>query len=78
MRSTKQVITNIVVFQSENETNPPWQVYLKEGLDILSNQTEHDFKAPPPESDKLYMAIGERDVIEVAHPIAPLDATNKR
>ncbi|XP_076162734.1 uncharacterized protein LOC143144322 isoform X2 [Ptiloglossa arizonensis] len=64
--------------QSENETNPPWQVYLKEGLDILSNQTEHDFKAPPPESDKLYMAIGERDVIEVAHPIAPLDATNKR
>ncbi|XP_043260756.1 uncharacterized protein LOC122402215 [Colletes gigas] len=64
--------------QSENETNPPWQAYLKEGLDILSNQTEHDFKAPPPESDKLYMAIGERDVIEVAHPIAPLDATNKR
>ncbi|XP_076637135.1 uncharacterized protein LOC143349622 isoform X4 [Colletes latitarsis] len=64
--------------QSENETNPPWQAYLKEGLDILSNQTEHDFKAPPPESDKLYMAIGERDVIEVAHPTAPLDATNKR
>lgn len=64
--------------QSENEANPPWQVYLKEGLDILSNQTEHDFKAPPPESDKLYMAIGERDVIEVAHPTAPLDAVNKR
>ncbi|XP_076296388.1 uncharacterized protein LOC143216814 isoform X2 [Lasioglossum baleicum] len=64
--------------QSENEENPPWQAYLKDGLDILSNQTEHDFKAPPPESDKLYMAIGERDVIEVAHPTAPSDATNKR
>ncbi|CAD1481016.1 unnamed protein product, partial [Heterotrigona itama] len=64
--------------QSENERNPPWQTYLKEGLDILNNQTEHDFKLPPPESDKLYMAIGERDVIEVAHPTAPLDATNKR
>ncbi|XP_033324430.2 uncharacterized protein LOC117219397 isoform X2 [Megalopta genalis] len=64
--------------QSENETNPPWQMYLNDGLDILSNQTEHDFKAPPPESDKLYMAIGERDVIEVAHPTAPSDATNKR
>ncbi|KAK1120746.1 hypothetical protein K0M31_010950 [Melipona bicolor] len=64
--------------QSENERNPPWQTYLKEGLNILSNQTEHDFKLPPPESDKLYMAIGERDVIEVAHPTAPLDATNKR
>ena len=24
------------------------------------------------------MAIGERDVIEVAHPTAPLDAANKR
>ncbi|XP_046144990.1 uncharacterized protein LOC114876098 isoform X2 [Osmia bicornis bicornis] len=64
--------------QSENEPNPPWQKYLKEGLDALSNQTEHDFKAPPPESDKLYMAIGERDVIEVAHPTAPSDAVNKR
>ncbi|XP_076223061.1 uncharacterized protein LOC116435068 isoform X2 [Nomia melanderi] len=64
--------------QSENETTPPWQTYLKEGLDILSNQTEHDFKAPPPESDKLYMAIGERDVIEVAHPTPLSDATNKR
>lgn len=51
---------------------------MKEGLDILTNQTEHDFKSPPPESDKLYMAIGERDVIEVAHPTAPSDAIYKR
>ncbi|XP_026301624.1 uncharacterized protein LOC551214 isoform X3 [Apis mellifera] len=64
--------------QSENESNPPWQTYLKEGLDNLTNQTEHDFKSPPPESDKLYMAIGERDVIEVAHPTAPSDAIYKR
>ncbi|XP_043667705.1 uncharacterized protein LOC122628905 isoform X1 [Vespula pensylvanica] len=64
--------------QSENEISPPWQEYLKEGIESLGNQAEHDFKAPPPESDKLYMAIGDRDVIEVAHPIAPQDATNKR
>ncbi|XP_017888478.1 uncharacterized protein LOC108629969 isoform X4 [Ceratina calcarata] len=64
--------------QSENEANPPWQTYLKDGLEMLSDQTEHDFKSPPPESDKLYMAIGERDVIEVAHPIAPSDAAYKR
>lgn len=64
--------------QSENESNPPWQTYLKEGLDNLTNQTEHDFKSPPPESDKLYMTIGERDVIEVAHPTAPSDAIYKR
>ncbi|XP_015589440.1 uncharacterized protein LOC107265026 isoform X1 [Cephus cinctus] len=64
--------------QAENGTNPPWQTYLNEGLDALCTQSEHDFKAPPPESDKLYMAIGDRDVIEVAHPIAPQDSTKKR
>ncbi|XP_018398560.1 PREDICTED: uncharacterized protein LOC108776445 [Cyphomyrmex costatus] len=64
--------------QAENETFPPWQVYVKEGLQNLVNQSEHDFNAPPPESDKLYMAIGERDVIEVSHPIAPQDSINKR
>lgn len=68
----------IIYFKSENEISPPWQEYLKEGIESLGNQAEHDFKAPPPESDKLYMAIGDRDVIEVAHPIAPQDATNKR
>ncbi|CAL7935032.1 unnamed protein product [Xylocopa violacea] len=64
--------------QSENESSPPWHMYLKEGLHILNNEPEHDFRSPLPESDKLYMAIGERDVIEVAHPIAPSDAAIKR
>lgn len=73
-----QEIAANLKYQSENESNPPWQTYLKEGLDNLTNQTEHDFKSPPPESDKLYMAIGERDVIEVAHPTAPSDAIYKR
>ncbi|XP_011881465.1 PREDICTED: uncharacterized protein LOC105569537 isoform X2 [Vollenhovia emeryi] len=64
--------------QAENEAFPPWQTYMREGLQNLVNQSEHDFNAPPPESDKLYMAIGERDVIEVSHPIAPQDSINKR
>ncbi|KMQ92138.1 hypothetical protein RF55_7917 [Lasius niger] len=64
--------------EAENETFPPWQTYTKEGLENLINQSEHDFNAPPPESDKLYMAIGERDVIEVSHPTAPQDSINKR
>jgi len=51
---------------------------MKKGLENLVNQSEHDFNAPSPESDKLYMAIGERDIIEVAHPIAPQDSSNKR
>ncbi|KAL0113891.1 hypothetical protein PUN28_011314 [Cardiocondyla obscurior] len=64
--------------QAENEAFPPWQTYMKEGVQNLVNQSEHDFNAPPPESDKLYMAIGERDVIEVSHPTAPQDSMNKR
>lgn len=65
--------------QAEQNSSPPWQTYLTEGLENLrSLQSEHDFSAPPPESDKLYMAIGERDVIEVTHPTAPDDSTNKR
>lgn len=64
--------------EAENEAFPPWQTYTKEGLENLINQSEHDFNAPPPESDKLYMAIGERDVIEVSHPTAPQDSINKR
>ncbi|XP_046605740.1 uncharacterized protein LOC124298138 isoform X1 [Neodiprion virginianus] len=64
--------------QADNGTIPPWQTYLKEGIDALSTQSEHAFQPPAPESDKLYMAIGERDVIEVAHPVAPQGIKNKR
>lgn len=64
--------------QAENNPNPPWQTYVEEGLKSLGSQTEHDFKAPPPETDKLYMAIGDKGVIEVAHPSAPQDASNLR
>ena len=36
------------------------------------------FQRPPEDTDKLYMAIGDKDVIEVAHP-APADcAANLR
>ncbi|XP_033225188.1 uncharacterized protein LOC117178070 [Belonocnema kinseyi] len=64
--------------QAENNPNPPWQTYMLEGLKALGSQTEHDFKAPSPETDKLYMAIGDKGVIEVAHPTAPQDSANIR
>ncbi|XP_020280044.1 uncharacterized protein LOC109852892 isoform X3 [Pseudomyrmex gracilis] len=73
-----QEIAATLIKQAENETLPPWQTHMKEGLENLINQSEHDFNPPPLESDKLYMAIGERDVIEVAHPTAPQDSANKR
>lgn len=51
--------------------------YLNDGLNILGGQAEQDFRAPSAETDKLYMSIGERDLIEVAHP-SPQDKTVKR
>lgn len=52
---------------SGNEIIPPWMKYLQDGLKNLFN-SEQDFKPPSSETDKLYMSIGERDLIEVAHP----------
>lgn len=56
---------------------PPWLSYLKQGIEALGSQSEHEFNAPPSDSDKLYMSIGERDLIEVAHPV-PQDSAIKR
>lgn len=63
--------------ESDSKTPPPWLNYLKGGLNVLSGQAEQDFSAPSADTDKLYMSIGERDLIEVAHP-APLDKAVKR
>ncbi|EGK96477.1 AGAP000321-PB [Anopheles gambiae str. PEST] len=51
----------------------PWLQYVQEGLQQLSGRgghAEHDFARPAPNTDKLYMNIGNKNVIEVAHPIA--------
>ncbi|KAJ6637543.1 hypothetical protein Bhyg_10274 [Pseudolycoriella hygida] len=54
----------------------PWEMYLKEGLMHLQERTENDFTRPAANTDKLYMNIGNRDVIEVAHPISTEDTTD--
>ncbi|XP_063909008.1 uncharacterized protein LOC135126793 isoform X2 [Zophobas morio] len=61
----------------DNGTVSPWGKYLKDGLNVLNSQIETDFTPPSVETDKLYMTIGERDLIEVAHPV-PQDKTTKR
>ncbi|XP_071443569.1 uncharacterized protein [Hetaerina americana] len=65
-----QEIASKLKTQSEMaDPSPAWMPYLKDGLSLLqSSETEHDFQMPPAESDKLYMPIGAREVIEVAHP----------
>lgn len=39
-------------------------------------RTENDFTRPAANTDKLYMNIGNRDVIEVAHPVSNEDTTD--
>lgn len=51
------------------EAKRPWETYLKEGLNLLQQKTESDFNRPAANSDKLFMSIGNNEVIEVSHPI---------
>lgn len=53
---------------ANNAGTPLWLNFLKDGLSFLEGQAEQDFKAPSADTDKLYMSIGERELIEVAHP----------
>lgn len=56
----------------------PWYEYMAEGRSVLEEQNEHNFGRPSAETDKLYMSIGEKDVIEVHHPSAPDDVDANR
>lgn len=56
--------------QSAIEGKRPWEHYLKDGLRHLQERTENDFNRPSAKTDKLYMNIGNKEVIEVAHPIS--------
>lgn len=70
-------VINIFFFQSEEEPAKMfWLNYLTEGEKLLKFDSGQDFSRPSSESDKLYMCIGERAIIEVAHPV-PVDGENK-
>ncbi|XP_054086934.1 uncharacterized protein LOC105211721 isoform X4 [Zeugodacus cucurbitae] len=56
--------------QANMEVKRPWDTYLREGLASLLQKTESDFNRPSVNTDKLFMNIGNNEVIEVAHPIA--------
>lgn len=56
--------------QVNEDGKKPWEVYIKEGIINLSNKSDNDFTRPAPNTDKLYMNIGNKDVIEVAHPVS--------
>ncbi|XP_013781407.1 uncharacterized protein LOC106465714 [Limulus polyphemus] len=48
----------------------PWEDYIRYASEMLANQ-EADFNRPSSDTDKLFMSIGGKDVIEVGHPQAP-------
>ncbi|XP_017785685.1 PREDICTED: uncharacterized protein LOC108568854 isoform X2 [Nicrophorus vespilloides] len=58
----------------DNSVSPPWLNYLRDGLNSLHEQ---DFKLPNTDTDKLYMSIGDGDLIEVTHPV-PQERDNRR
>lgn len=50
----------------------PWSRHMEQAQHLLSSRGEQQgFERPPADTDKLYMSIGERDVIEVEHPSDP-------
>lgn len=57
-----------------DEKKRSWEKYIEDGLTELDGQ-ETDFQRPLSSSDKLYMSIGTKDVIEVQHPDAPANWT---
>lgn len=73
MNSCLQDIAKSIQAQSDGKR--PWETYLNEGLVHLKDKIENDFSRPAAYTDKLYMNIGNRDVIEVQHP-QPQDTTD--
>ncbi|KAL7743381.1 hypothetical protein ACLKA6_008356 [Drosophila palustris] len=56
--------------QANMELKRPWETYLNDAQQTLAQKTESDFGRPDAKTDKLFMNIGNNEVIEVAHPIA--------
>lgn len=59
--------------QANMQSKRPWEEYLKDGLKNLLLKTDTDFNRPALNTDKLFMNIGNNEVIEVAHPISGED-----
>ncbi|XP_055304238.1 uncharacterized protein LOC129569424 isoform X4 [Sitodiplosis mosellana] len=66
-----QEISKNLLYASEGKR--PWEAYIREGLQHLQERTENDFTRPAANTDKLYMNIGNGEVIEVQHPQPMVD-----
>eukprot|EP00106_Octopus_bimaculoides_P009001 XP_014776443.1 PREDICTED: uncharacterized protein LOC106873546 isoform X6 [Octopus bimaculoides] len=68
--SLQQTARKIVETSASNPESKPWELYLEEGQKLLQGQEVH-FMRPSSTTDRLYMNIGEDNVIEVEHPQPP-------
>ncbi|CAI9725011.1 XP_014776439.1PREDICTED: uncharacterized protein LOC106873546 isoform X2 [Octopus vulgaris] len=68
--SLQQTARKIVETSENNPESKPWELYLEEGQKLLQGQEVH-FMRPSSTTDRLYMNIGEDNVIEVEHPQPP-------
>lgn len=66
----QRILERIEDARAANPDYAPWEKYMEEGLQLLAGQ-EASFARPPKETDRLYMNIGDNQVIEVQHPEAP-------
>lgn len=64
--------------QAQPDGKKVWEEYLQDGLAHLEKRVDNDYTRPPPNTDKLYMNIGNRDVIEVQHPSSQDDIDGER
>lgn len=71
--SLQEIAKNL---QTATEGKRPWETYINEGRKHLQERTENDFTRPAANTDKLYMNIGNGEVIEVQHP-QPTDSADE-
>ncbi|KAK6180884.1 hypothetical protein SNE40_008854 [Patella caerulea] len=66
----QKITEKIEEAQRSNPNLASWERYMLEGEQVLQGQ-ETNFERPPDNTDRLYMDLGEDQVIEVQHPFPP-------
>ncbi|ESO86794.1 hypothetical protein LOTGIDRAFT_128403, partial [Lottia gigantea] len=66
----QKIAEKIEDLQKSNPSLASWERYMLEGEQILQGQ-ENNFERPPDNTDRLYMDLGDDQVIEVQHPSPP-------
>ncbi|XP_064595166.1 uncharacterized protein LOC135461847 isoform X2 [Liolophura sinensis] len=66
----QQVASRLQEMNYHNPDFAPWERYMAEGEQLLAGQ-QVSFSRPEPNTDRLYMDIGDQNIIEVQHPMPP-------